>query len=62
MTQLLLLWVPISDVILGFPDLRRCKLSHVVSSAFCLKLVSFLPGTTDGGPSMKQVEAVSLLT
>src|ERR1700737_148204 len=28
------LWVLISDVILRSPDLRRCKLSHVVSSAF----------------------------
>jgi hypothetical protein len=32
----------ISGVISRSPDLRRCELSHVMSSAFCLKLVSFL--------------------
>jgi hypothetical protein len=32
----------ISRVISRSPDLGRCELSHVMSSAFCLKLVSFL--------------------
>jgi hypothetical protein len=39
---LLSLRVPIPRVISRFPDLGRCQLSHIVSSAFCLKLVSFL--------------------
>jgi hypothetical protein len=34
--------VLISLVISRSLDLRRCELSHVMSSAFCLKLVSFL--------------------
>src|SRR6185503_18481902 len=34
--------VLICGVVSGSPDLRSCKLSHVVSSAGCLIFVSFL--------------------
>jgi hypothetical protein len=34
--------IPISDVMPRRVDLRRCWLSHLVSSKFILKFVSFL--------------------
>jgi hypothetical protein len=36
------LWVLVFDVILRSPDLRRCAVSDVMSSDFCLRFMAFL--------------------
>jgi hypothetical protein len=45
------MWVLIPDVILRSPDLRRCELSHLVSSAFCLKTRVISAAAASGVPS-----------